>query len=52
MGAGETAGFMRAVADCIPLGYSLYAFPTTRPAAWTALTTPLASPVAGDPPCT
>ncbi len=40
MGAKETAGFMQAVADCSPLGYSLYAFPTTRPAAWTALTAP------------
>jgi hypothetical protein len=52
MGAKETAGFMRAVADCAPLGYSLYAFPTTRPATWTALTTPLPSPPASDPPCT
>ena len=43
MGAGETAGFMRAVAACVPLGYSLYAFPRTRPAAWTALTGPLPS---------
>ena len=40
MGAEETAGFMRAVADCAPLGYSLYAFPTTRRAAWTALSAP------------
>ena len=38
MGAGETAGFMRAVADSAPLGYSLYAFPGTRRATWTALT--------------
>jgi hypothetical protein len=52
MGTKETAGFIRAVADCVPLGYSLYAFPTTRPAAWTALTTPLPSPSASDPPCT
>ena len=52
MGANDTAGFMQAVADCAPLGYSLYAFPTTRPAAWTALTTPLPRPAAGDPPCT
>jgi hypothetical protein len=37
MGAGETAGFMRAVADCEPLGYSLYAFPGTSRAAWNAL---------------
>ena len=40
MGSRETAGFMRAVAACVPLGYSLYAFPTTRRAAWTALTAP------------
>jgi hypothetical protein len=33
----ETAGFMRAVADCTPLGYSLYSFPTTHRATWTAL---------------
>lgn len=38
MGSSETAGFMRAVADCAPLGYSLYAFPTTRRATWGALT--------------
>jgi hypothetical protein len=43
MGAGETAGFMRAVAACEPLGYSLYAFPGTSRAAWDALT---AQPVA------
>ena len=51
MGAAETAGFMRAVADCAPLGYSLYEFPITRPATWRALTMP---PVAqaGEKPCT
>ena len=38
MGGSETVGFMRAVADCAPLGYSLYAFPTTRRATWQALT--------------
>lgn len=37
MGVAEIAGFMHAVADCAPLGYSLYAFPGTRRAAWTAL---------------
>jgi hypothetical protein len=37
MGAGETAGFMQAVADCSPLGYSLYAFSVTRQATWKAL---------------
>jgi hypothetical protein len=37
MGPRETAGFMRAVADCAPFGYSLYDFPLTRRAAWKAL---------------
>jgi hypothetical protein len=37
MGAGETAGFMQAVADCGPVGYSLYAFSVTRQATWKAL---------------
>ena len=41
MGATETAGFMRAVAACAPVGYSLYAFPRTGRATWTALTAPL-----------
>jgi hypothetical protein len=40
MGAKETAGFMRAVADCSPLGYSLYAFSVTRQATWKALSRP------------
>lgn len=39
MGAEETAGFMRAVADCSPLGYSLYEFPITSRSAWKALAT-------------
>lgn len=39
MGAAETAGFMRAVAACAPLGYSLYAFPGTSRSAWSALNT-------------
>ena len=43
MGAGETAGFMSAVAACAPLGYSLYAFPGTSRAAWTALSAPPAA---------
>jgi hypothetical protein len=51
MGATETSGFMRAVANCAPLGYSLYAFPTTRGAAWKALTTPLPARPARDAPC-
>ena len=51
MGARETAGFMRAVADCAPLGYSLYEFPITSRPTWTALTSPPAA-AASDPPCT
>jgi hypothetical protein len=38
MGLRETAGFMRAVAECSPLGYSLYEFPLTSRASWRALT--------------
>jgi hypothetical protein len=52
MGAKETTGFMRAVADSDPLGYSLYAFPTTHPAAWRSLTAPLPAQPAADPPRT
>jgi hypothetical protein len=37
MGTKEVAGFMGAVADCRPLGYSLYAFSVTRQATWKAL---------------
>jgi hypothetical protein len=44
MGTAETTGFMQAVADCGPVGYSLYDFPSTRQAAWKAL----GSPPAGD----
>jgi hypothetical protein len=44
MGASDTAGFMRAVADCAPVGYSLYEFPITSPATWRALTAPHAAP--------
>ncbi len=51
MGGKETAGFMRAVADCAPFGYSLYEFPITSRAAWTALATPPAA-AAADRPCT
>jgi hypothetical protein len=51
MGAAETAGFMHAVADCAPLGFSLYAFPGTRPATWTALTAPLPTRTARDGRC-
>jgi hypothetical protein len=51
MGAKETAGFMRAVAACVPLGYSLYAFPKTRHAAWTALTAPPSTHASGGRRC-
>jgi hypothetical protein len=37
MGVTEIAGFMRAVADCDPVGYSLYAFSVTRRTTWKAL---------------
>jgi hypothetical protein len=37
MGAEELTGFMQAVGDCGPLGYSLYAFSVTGSAAWKAL---------------
>jgi hypothetical protein len=47
MGAGEIAGFMGAVGDCEPLGYSLYAYSVTRPSTWKAL----ATPPAGTQPC-
>jgi hypothetical protein len=49
MGGKETAGFMRAVGGCNLFGYSLYAFPATRPGEWKALAPPRhASP---DPAC-
>ena len=44
MTAADTTGFMRAVADCRPLGYSLYAFSVMRPGMWPKLRGP-----AGDP---
>jgi hypothetical protein len=49
MGTRETTGFMRAVADCSPLGYSLYAFSVTRQATWSALARP---PARDRRPCT
>jgi hypothetical protein len=52
MGTPETVGFMRAVAACAPVGYSLYAFPRTRPSAWTTLTAPFRAPASADPSCT
>jgi hypothetical protein len=50
MGARETEGFMLAVGDCAPLGYSLYEFPLTSRATWRALTAP--RPATGERPCT
>jgi hypothetical protein len=49
MGTKEIAGFMGAVADCSPLGYSLYAFSVTRQATWKALARP---PARNGLPCT
>jgi hypothetical protein len=43
MGVKEIAGFMRAVGDCAPLGYSLYAFSVTRQTTWKALAAPPAA---------
>jgi hypothetical protein len=40
MGAKEIAGFMAAVGDCEPLGYSLYAYSVTRQTTWKALAVP------------
>ena len=37
MGIRELTGFMQAVGDCRPLGYSLYAFSVTGQSAWRAL---------------
>lgn len=47
MGTSALAGFMRAVADCSPLGYSLYAFSVTPQTTWKAL----AARPAGTQPC-
>ena len=51
MGSSETAGFIAAVADCAPLGYSLYGFPTTRRATWHALSAPRKTPTTVRSPC-
>jgi hypothetical protein len=40
MGTREIAGFMQAVGDCDPLGYSLYAWSVTRQTTWKALAAP------------
>jgi hypothetical protein len=40
----DVLGFMDAVARCGVVGYSLYDFPTTAAAAWTALATPPPAP--------
>lgn len=44
MGTADTTGFMRAVADCRPLGYSLYAFSVTHAETWPALRGPATDP--------
>jgi len=44
MTAADTTGFMRAVADCDPLGYSLYAWSVMRPGMWPALRGPAQDP--------
>jgi hypothetical protein len=44
MTAADTTGFMRAVADCEPLGYSLYAFSVMRPGMWPRLRGPASDP--------
>lgn len=51
MGNSETGGFMRAVADCNPLGYSLYSFPTTHRETWTALAGPVRTHTSGKRAC-
>jgi hypothetical protein len=38
LGAAEANGFMRAIRDCVPLGFSWYDFPTTTASAWSVLT--------------
>ena len=43
MGPTAIAGFMAAVGDCEPLGYSLYAYSVTRASTWTALARPPAA---------
>jgi len=43
MGTREIAGFMQAVGDCAPLGYSLYAYSVTRRTTWKALAAPPAA---------
>ena len=37
---GDVRGFMRAVADCEPIGFSLYDYFATKPAAWKLLAAP------------
>jgi hypothetical protein len=44
MTATDTYGFMRAVADCEPLGYSLYAWSVMRPGMWPRLRGPATDP--------
>jgi len=48
MGSKAVAGFMGAVGDCEPVGYSLYAFSVTPQTTWKALAVP---PAASGRPC-
>jgi hypothetical protein len=51
MGARETAGFTSAVADCAPVGYSLYSFPSTGRVTWDALTARRRAHTVASAPC-
>jgi hypothetical protein len=51
MGTSETGGFTSAVADCAPLGYSLYSVPSTRRVTWDALTARRKARPAAAAPC-
>jgi hypothetical protein len=51
VGTAAALGFMQAVADCMPLGFSLYEFPTTTAVAWSALAGPLPRASARDSIC-
>jgi hypothetical protein len=44
MTGDDMTGFMRVVADCHPLGYSLYAWSTMRSGQWPALRDPVSDP--------
>jgi hypothetical protein len=50
-GAGTARGFLRAVAACAPLGFSLYEFPQTQTAVWSLLAARPPAPADDDPVC-